>query len=345
MTKKLMYFFDGTWNDPADNTNVYKIYQLIKNLNNRDIECIYDEGVGVMPFTRVIGGFTGLGLNENILDAYLSLSKYYDPNNPPEIWFFGFSRGAYTARSLAGLINKCGLLKTPTKKMAKKAFDVYSDQSTKGTQFRLNNSFDKIEIHFLGVWDTVGALGIPQTLFTEKSKYVWHDTNLSKAVKHGYHAMALDEHREIFNVVLWTSEDGKPIYDGQKIEQRWFIGAHANVGGGYKKGNSLSDISLAWMTQKARDAGIANLTFKSQNEVPWKDDPNDSYKEFLFSMYKFVRKFNGKNKLIRNLFIGQDENYGVNVKIDDSIKLKWAHNQKYLPQSIVNEKLMPPPTF
>ncbi|GAA3534613.1 DUF2235 domain-containing protein [Zobellella aerophila] len=115
----------------------------------------------------------------------------------------------------------------------------------------------EINIHLLGVWDTVGALGIPGSMISERGLYSWHDTQLSKIVERAYQAMALDEHRTAYDAVPWTSPDGEQKPGQIEVEQRWFIGAHANVGGGY--GNDpLADLSLAWMQDKATAAGLAS---------------------------------------------------------------------------------------
>ncbi|MDR5900369.1 DUF2235 domain-containing protein [Halomonas vilamensis] len=146
---------------------------------------------------------------------------------------------------------------------------------------RVSKSFSREpRIHFLGIWDTVGALGVPGThLF--RNKYAWHDTALSSIVDRAYQAVALDEHRATYNVSLWTSTDGKPKTGNLDVEQRWFIGAHANVGGGYGADDTLADIPLSWMLGKAEKAGLKVDQYDVAEDA-WKTAPKDSFAEFLW---------------------------------------------------------------
>jgi type VI secretion system (T6SS) phospholipase Tle1-like effector len=197
-----------------------------------------------------------LGIDENIRSGYMFLAQNYLPGD--EIFLFGFSRGAFTARSLAGFINACGLLKRQHLGDLGRAWTYYRGPGPHTPEDFLArcNSDCHVDatIKFLGVWDTVGALGIPVGLFSlfDHSKYGFHDTGPCKIVKHGCHALAIDEHRDEFVPTLWT---GKPP-EGVTIEQVWFAGAHADVGGGYITRN-LADIPLVWMAQKAEADGLA----------------------------------------------------------------------------------------
>lgn len=209
--QRLILLFDRTWNDVADNTNVYRLSCLIQEYD-KDIyqRFFYSLGIGTKPLEKLFGGITGFGLSQNLMEGYDWLAKRY--TNGYEVWIFGFSRGAYTARRLAGLISKCGLLNTVTPRLLDEAEKLYRNKnippdSIDALTFRQNYS-KEIDIHFLGVWDTVGQLGIPGTNFTEKNKFTWHDTELSKIVKRAFHAIALDENREAYDVALWTYKDG-----------------------------------------------------------------------------------------------------------------------------------------
>jgi uncharacterized protein (DUF2235 family) len=216
-TRRLVLLFDGTWNKPESNTNVERLRQLIAPRDPAGIEQLinYIPGVGVSPgLTHLLGGAFGYGLSGNVLDGYRWLCETWQPGD--DVYLFGFSRGAYTARSLGGMIRKCGLLKPGTDgKLAKSdlsdAYDFYRDTTSKpddpdAVAFRASRSAE-IDIHFIGVWDTVGSLGIPVTASWfpyARSRYQFHDTELSKIVKYAYQALALDEHRADFAPAVWT---------------------------------------------------------------------------------------------------------------------------------------------
>ena len=268
--KRLILCCDGTWNraDQAQKgtpcpTNVVKLaYRIAKHDAAGTPQVIlYDQGVGTgNSLDRWTGGAFGEGLEDNIYDAYRFLVANYEKGD--EIWLFGFSRGAFTARSIAGLIRKCGILARSAVQYyiqtvaLYQSSDVHPDDPTAVT-FREKYSCcgnEQIRIRFIGVWDTVGALGIPLAGLRGLSRrdYTFHDTTLSGTVDLAYHALALDEHREPFVPTLW-SETVKP---GQTIEQVWFPGVHSDIGGGYPE-TALSDLTLEWMIGKARDAGLA----------------------------------------------------------------------------------------
>jgi uncharacterized protein (DUF2235 family) len=340
--QRLIVLFDGTWNDPEDITNVYQLSTLIEE-DDGDIKqrFFYEPGVGTSTGSKLRGGLFGYGLSKNLLQGYDWLVKRHQAGD--EIWIFGFSRGAYTARSLVGLIRKCGLLKTSTPDLLERAEKLYRDKSAKpdGEQclaFRQNYS-NEVGVHFIGVWDTVGALGIPGTMISEKSLYSWHDTELSKIVSYAYHAMALDEHREAYNVAMWTSEDGHKKPENTMVEQRWFIGAHANVGGGYGK-DPLAGIALAWMLDKARDAGL-----KLKPYVPLVDaylsQPADSYKDFAYGLYGFFKGLfkKGDGRVYRPYAVNQDKIPAVNVTVDASVQAKWRAQADYRPPTLTDARV------
>jgi uncharacterized protein (DUF2235 family) len=221
----------------------------------------YGQGVGTGNVVdRFSGGAFGRGLEENIHDAYRFLIANYEPGD--EIYIFGFSRGAYTARSLGGMIRKCGVLKREAVGEYHNALELYRSAAVKADDppalaFREKHSLcgrEPVAIQLIGVWDTVGALGIPLRglRWVTRKDYQFHDTELSQSVKFAYHALAIDEHRGPFEPTLWMAK-AKP---GQTIEQVWFCGAHSDVGGGYPE-RGLSDLALDWMIAKARGAGLA----------------------------------------------------------------------------------------
>lgn len=301
MVVRLILCFDGTWNRPDPNphpadrieTNVVKFYEAVIDGPTPDGATQtkwYDQGVGTNWYDRISGGAFGAGLDQKIQDGYQWLVQNYpdpDPGNI-EVYVLGFSRGAYTARSLVGMIRNVGLLRPANIHRAQDAYSLYRERddpvdSENALAFRAQYSRE-IRVIFLGVWDTVGALGIPlQALqWLDSAEYAFHDTALSKIVTNAFHALAIDEHRIDFQATLWTD----PPDPGQMVEQRWFIGAHGNVGGG-DSSHALSDIALAWMTRKAAETGLV----LDQAQIPQIAPANaageifDSYGQFLDGLY------------------------------------------------------------
>ncbi len=325
MNRKLIILFDGTWNSPKDKTNVTRIKEALDSTGENDPyqPYFYDTGVGTHFYDHLMGGAFGVGLSENIRQGYRWLCKNYKEGD--EIYLFGFSRGAYTARSLVGLIRKCGLLNEPTKGLVLQAYDLYRDKkvhpnSSEAAAFR--KSFSKeVRIKFIGVWDTVGALGIPLSHVPFGRDYFqWHDTELSKIVDYAYHAVALDEHRKDYMATMWTKT--KP--QNKEVEQRWFIGAHADVGGGYPN-DPLSNIPCRWIASKAKKCGLKFKIDIKENENDYKAPIHNSYEEFMFGIYKVF-----KHEYYRP--IGS----GVNEIIDESVWKRWEEDENYRPLSLMN---------
>jgi len=346
--QRLIVLFDGTWNDPEDQTNVYRLARSIHDYDG-DIRqrFFYDPGVGTSTWSRFRGGVTGWGLSRNLLQGYEWLVKNYSDGD--EIWAFGFSRGAYTARSMVGMIRKCGLLHISTPRLLSKAEDLYRDKKAAPDSEVCRSFRDaysrKVTIHFLGVWDTVGALGIPGTVLSEKGRYSWHDTELSKIVERAYQAMALDEHRAAYNVSLWTHESGSRKPEQLSVEQRWFIGAHANVGGGYGK-DPLADVSFDWMQKNAESAGLKMKRYPDTGTA-WSSEPRDSFKEFLKGWYAFFRRLfrRGDGRFYRRFASDEQEKPGVNVTVDRSVWLRWKDPESdYRPPTLTRAGQEPPLT-
>jgi uncharacterized protein (DUF2235 family) len=273
--KRIITCNDGTWNQPGTTdhgagvmTNVEKLFKMIPATDKQGIAqvCYYDEGVGTSPgvVNQFIGGITGAGIDKNIKDSYRFLMWNYE-TSADQLFLFGFSRGAYTARSLTGFIRNCGILKPSNLNLVDEAYELYRDRtfvthpdSDAMKSFRRNycfNGSDITPIHFIGVWDTVGALGIPLNirLIEDKARYNFHDVTLSSWVLNAFHALAIDECRAIFSPTLWQTSTN--MTSANRLEQVWFSGVHANIGGGYAQ-SGLSDIALVWMIQKAAEAGL-----------------------------------------------------------------------------------------
>ena len=345
--QRLILLFDGTWNDPEDQTNVFHIASRIHEYDG-DVRqrFFYGPGVGTAKFDRFRGGVLGYGLSKNLLQGYEWLAKRYA--NEDEIWIFGFSRGAYTARSLVGLIRKCGLLRIVTPSLLDSAERIYRDKklvpdSDECSAFRSSYSRTP-RVRFIGVWDTVGALGVPGTSLSEHGKYSWHDTELSSIVDFAYHAVALDENRAAYDVPLWTSGNGEKKSENQEVEQRWFIGAHANVGGGYGSEDLLANIPLQWMMEKASNAGLKLDKFNAAGDA-WKTKPRDSFKEFLKGVYAWFRKIRAPRdgRYFRKFAKGMEGKPAVNVSVDPSVWMRWKDPEfNYRPRTLTDAGQCPP---
>ncbi|AXC10225.1 hypothetical protein ACPOL_0868 [Acidisarcina polymorpha] len=267
MSKKIIVCADGTWNTPhgpaemRTDTNVRKLYMLLRE-DPSQLK-YYDSGVGTdgTPFEHFFGGAMGTGLFQKVQDGYAFLSYVWDPGD--EIFVFGFSRGAYTARSLAGMIALFGV---PTRNLdnqtVKRIFDVYriadaSERKAAKAPLVGEYGLTDVDVRMVGVWDTVGALGIPGHLFTgfDQDKYGFLDTSLSPCVKNAYQAVSIDERRSQFTPTLWTNADGSPRDNDAQLQQVWFPGVHCDVGGSYSE-CELSNITLRWMVDNARSCGL-----------------------------------------------------------------------------------------
>ena len=312
MPKNIALCFDGTWDKPLNpksgkpvrfdlrdedstenpsNTNVVKITRLMGADRPGQI-VLYFNGVSTQWFDPVGGGIIGAGLDALIKLGCQRLAEQYEPGD--KIFLFGFSRGAYTARSLGGMIRKCGVLRRECLANLDAALDLYRRRdepmdSNAATAFRRANSYET-NIHFMGVWDTVGELGIPLAAFNgiDNEWCGFHDTSLSATVENGFQALAIDENRKSFAPTLWT---GQPA-PWQAIEQRWFIGTHANVGGGFYD-DRLSNITLAWMCKKAASCGLQLSPFIS-DATDYLGGLHASYAEFIGGLNFICRWFHSR---------------------------------------------------
>jgi uncharacterized protein (DUF2235 family) len=263
--KRIVVCADGTWISPfrvagADPcpTNPFRMAQAI-------VPVAADRTPQLVYYRRG----SGLGVSKEIVDAYGFLVANYESGD--EVFLFGFSRGAYTVRSLAGLIRNCGILRKAHAERIREAYGHYRDRDSAGWHPRGSDAVAFRErwawreprglhderghdttIRFLGVWDTVGALGIPSGVLRRRSRAL-HDTQLSRFVDHAYQALALDERRAPFFPALW--DPSSPRLPGQTLLQAWFPGAHANVGGGYADAG-LADVALDWLATHATRHGL-----------------------------------------------------------------------------------------
>ncbi len=268
MPKRLVLCCDGTWNtaDQERNgrpcpTNVTKVALGVDDHDDQGVEqrVFYQQGVGTKPGERLRGGALGVGLSRNVQAAYRFLVENYEPGD--ELFVFGFSRGAYTARSTVGLVHNCGVLRPSYAGRLDEAYALYRSRSTRPRDlesqlFRRSYGY-RARVRFLGVWDTVGSLGIPSTGLglsrLMNHRWAFHDTELSCTVDAAFQALAIDERRRPFQPTLWQ----RPAETrDQVVEQVWFSGDHCDVGGGHER-SELADIALLWMVDRARSYGLA----------------------------------------------------------------------------------------
>ncbi|MBC6430730.1 DUF2235 domain-containing protein [Nostoc sp. HG1] len=278
--KRLVICCDGTWQQLTSlyPSNVVKLAQSVKPIASDGVTQIifYDQGIGTEG-QKVLGGATGLGIDRNIEDCYRFLSLNYVSGD--EIYLFGFSRGAYTVRSLAGMIYCSGLLDRPHITKAHEAYELYRNRGIKPkdkTAVEYRQAYgDRVPITLLGCFDTVGALGIPgipafSNLNEQLNKrYRFHDTTLNKCIQNALHAIAIDEIREIFDV---TPMKKHPEAENQQLIQKWFPGVHGCVGGGTQEHSGLSDAALQWMIDSISEMKLG-LDFDT-SVIPTGINPN-----------------------------------------------------------------------
>jgi uncharacterized protein (DUF2235 family) len=291
MPKRLVVCCDGTWSklDQITPTNVTKLFGAVVEDGSQRKK--YVEGVGARSGERFTGGAFGVGLSKHVLEAYTWLVANYEEGD--ELFLFGFSRGAFTARSTVGLVRNSGILRTNDPKVVDAAYSLYRDprKSTKpgadrAKRFRAANSHPDAKIHFIGVWDTVGSLGIPFHVPVLSRLWSFHDTKLSTEVRHAYHALAIDERRGPFKPTLWQQSERAT---DQKLEQVWFCGVHSDVGGGYPA-DGLSDLSLLWMVDRAQAAGLEFAPGAFDGEHPCATgDLHESLKGPYLALWRHAR--------------------------------------------------------
>jgi uncharacterized protein (DUF2235 family) len=301
--KNIALFIDGTWNEPSKNeeTNVRKLFHASRfDVAGRAPQVTYYlPGVGTdikqshpgmpaglyggdlsfkdqllkeMPVSgsvlrSAIGGGFGKGTAARIKEAYCFLSSEYDRDRGDKLFIFGFSRGAFAARSLAGFVSRVGTLLRDKLHLVEAAYRIYEEgadpEDTPLREFLLEFAgqamIRSIEdegamlIHLVGVWDTVGALGLPGRLRRFTAKHTeYHQTEVPPTVLAARHALALHELRKPFEPLLWSNRNHHP-----GLLQVWFPGAHADVGGGYgKDASALADNALRWMAGEAMTFGL-----------------------------------------------------------------------------------------
>lgn len=388
MSKQLILCFDGMWDQPPDTegwvpssdipdpqpppsmrqestpaTNVLRLYHSILPMtrDGRAQQKWYDSGTQFPWFHRFRDGAFGYGVDQSILHGYAYLAASYEPGD--DLFIYGFSRGAYTARSLAGLLSTAGLVSAgllnaglvgrvreaasqltssaepstsltqcltelildPSNQALEEAYRLYRNGPSNGhrgipSSTRRRGTLE-IPITLLGLWDTVGPLGIPTNAlkWLNDHRYNFHDTELSTIVRRAYHALAIDEHRADHNATLWTS----PADPNQTIEQRWFAGAHGDLGGTYPD-RDLSDFGLAWMQRHSTEKGLAIETQAIPVNPNALSPIHDSFSECLGSFRKWFH----------SRFYRPVMQTGTNTEVlDASVHARLIHDPQYRPKN------------
>ena len=281
--RHLVICCDGTWQTAINDSNVVRLRDAIAEETHRGMPqlCMYLPGVGTAGTVaaRLVGAATGLGLSANVCKAYRRLAEAYQPGDT--VTLFGFSRGAYTARSLAGMVASCGLLDLgevdDPSGQVQRVYQRYRsrDRASSGRgwardlHFHFDEHVAQLPIRFVGVWDTVGSLGIPDGLrwwgLFDPADYQFHDVTLDPRIRFGRHAIALDEQRGPFAPTRWDAPAA-----GQDIQEVWFPGEHLDVGGGGLV-RGLSDGALQWMVDEAQAA--IGLEFDPVIRARYQADP------------------------------------------------------------------------
>lgn len=253
---------DGTMStlERGFETHAGTTFRLLSEMApNKAVSLNYEAGIQWQGLRRAIDVMAGVGINRQIRRAYGFIASRYRPGD--RIFLFGYSRGAYAVRSLAGVIDRVGLLQADhaTERNVRQTYRHYRrDPSSEAAKiFRAKYCHDAAPIEMIGAWDTVRALGFRAPFLWRFSpvEHAFHNHTLGCSVKHGYHALALNETRRIFEPILWKTREG---YSGV-LEQVWFKGSHGDVGGhlmGYEKARPLANIPMVWMLEKAEECGL-----------------------------------------------------------------------------------------
>ena len=302
--KNIVICCDGTGNEYGhNNTNVVETYILA--VKDASQVVYYDPGVGTGGWeyhegsgklTSLADQATGYGLQKNVEDAYRYLMGCYEKGD--RVYLFGFSRGAFTVRSLAGMLYKCGLLGAGAGNLVEYASKVYNTPKNAVIARGFRKTFGRAcPVYFIGVWDTVASLAL-------NAGKLFHDAKLNPEVVHGFHALAIDERRNDFPPFLW---DEHRVRTNQTIEQVWFAGVHADVGGGYGE-RGLSNIALRWMLGKAVACGMRLEEDRLADRV---GNPHDKLHQSFAGFWIFrgdeVREIPTGAKIHKSVFERRDD--------------------------------------
>lgn len=311
MKKRIVLFFDGTRNVAKSGTNVTRLYDKVvkagKGADGMPQTAIYFKGVGTRTTDLFTGAAFGRGVSRNVRNGYETLRNHFNAGD--EIWLFGFSRGAFTARSLAGFIAQYGVLPEESSLDVHQLYGDYREiQQSRPIYFLTDeraqplSEFEKAlveesrvtRIKFTGVWDTVGTIGVPwgniRRISASENRFFELDPRA--VYDECYQALAVDEERPHYRPILWKSfvpgeKVDSPVWpEKPRFEQRWFVGAHSNVGGGYKNPSDLYKVSLKWMEDKAAASGLGIADRQVLKGDEHLASINDSFGDFF--LYKIA---------------------------------------------------------
>jgi uncharacterized protein (DUF2235 family) len=315
MSTNIVLCCDGTGNEYGEhNTNVVDMFTPI--VRDKDQVAYYDPGIGTFSiFGRVLGKRIGIlmgqsfgyGLRENIEDAYGYLMNRFKPGD--KLFMFGFSRGAFTVRCLAGMLHKVGLLEKGSNNLIRYASALYNTRGNESIAKGFKATYcHECKPHFIGVWDTVGSLG----LWYGKAFF---DARLNPDVANAYHAISIDEKRKKFPVSLW---DENHIAPNQNVEQVWFAGVHSNVGGWYAE-RGLSNITLIWMLENAQKCGLRLRDGWKERIHPNPLDKLHNSRTGLWRMWRpAMRKIPEGAKIHKSVLTRIKEKDGYNPPLPDN---------------------------
>lgn len=336
--RRLIICFDGTWNLKASTTNVWRIHTLVRDHDEDGVRQIkhYLPGVGTRWYDSVLGGAFGAGVYANVKEAYTWLTEVYQPGDLVSL--FGFSRGAITALSLANLIDRCGIIRPDSLTTFDEVYRLYqlagfTRESPASRRFRARSAdHGRKVLHFLGLFDTVAGL-YGSSLFKEHM----HILSLPDSVSHVAHALAIDENRRPFRSVVFPAAPA-----AGRLEERWFSGAHANVGGGYPF-DPLAILPLLWMRDRAaNEAGIAFFPvsdFDDREVLAMRE--RDSYREFAFGIPALMFGLFHRRRAVDRDAAGTAEEW-----IDASVARRYQRFKSYRVASVAlkpyQEKLLSP---
>ncbi len=385
MARKLIVCCDGTGNEIKENqSNVLKLYRLLEK--NSSQLAFYDPGVGTIGDSSawdkaknkargIFGLVTGYGLDQNVLEAYTFLIRNYQEGD--DIYLFGFSRGAYTVRVLAGLINMIGLLAPNNENLCGYALTAYKQASAKDNfaiawRFQDVLQAKNVTIRFMGCWDTVGSVIVPRPdrWYIAPSLLHLPYTRSNPCVQVFRHAMAIDEKRRMFRLMDWDNNQqfkSNPfvkvdVAANQDCRQVWFSGVHADIGGGYPESeSSAAKIPLKWMLDEARDHGLIFRKTMVSRLVDGNNPPNSPHRytapnpnadlhdsmNWAWRLLEWIPKCSKcKEWPDRRSFFGfylpqgEPRKISIDAEIDSSVyrRTQYSGIQPYSPPNVMMEK-------
>ncbi|XXQ39851.1 T6SS Phospholipase effector Tle1-like catalytic domain-containing protein [Plasmodiophora brassicae] len=374
--KRIALFLDGTWNEPGSNTNIWRIHSMVdkKGLDGIRQQTFYEKGVGTTFVDKHLGGLFAVSIASYIISAYEWMVANY--NDGDEVFIFGFSRGAFICRTLMGIIDQYGLLDVGAPIKVSQLYDRYCQGASEVDRpanldeilsdlpaFDMENFFleytlarhsRKIKFKYVGLFDTVCALGIPILREIQGDSQNLLDLKrigLSPLIEKGRHALAIDENRVGFTPTLWTDNnpaynrktrrarlDASNLIDGisryhDRIEQRWFVGAHTNVGGGYDN-DPLQQITLNYIVTGAEKQGLHFRGYQPLSGIEClAGSPHPSLETFMYGLYQWIPVV-GRRYWRPIGSVTDVERLNVHETIDASVFHRWQKVPSYRPANL-----------